>query len=167
MLLWGFSTQSSVGLSLGSSRGWRSCTKASLEMGGVTQRGSSNAQVSRNPEWLSRESKVWGYGEKGVELRERASPLTCSLTCCRSKCFIPVGEELACTPSLTLVVPRDMAETYVGRATAMTWGGGMGRHAALMGMDQATSCSGTFTSDSRSDVDLVSRADVASSEVLS
>ncbi|RWW20715.1 hypothetical protein GW17_00015151 [Ensete ventricosum] len=36
MLPRGSSTQGSVGLSLGSSRGWRSCTKASLEMGGVT-----------------------------------------------------------------------------------------------------------------------------------
>ncbi|RWW65332.1 hypothetical protein BHE74_00027368 [Ensete ventricosum] len=57
-----------------------------------------------------------------------------------------------------------MIETYGGRATAATWGGGMGRHAALMGMGQATSCSGTSTSDSRSDIDLVPRADVISSE---
>ncbi|RWW71579.1 hypothetical protein BHE74_00020659 [Ensete ventricosum] len=75
MLPWGSSTQGSVGLSLGSSRGWRSCTKASLEMGGVTQRGPSNAQVRRNPEWPSRESKVWGCGEKGVGSRERVSHL--------------------------------------------------------------------------------------------
>ncbi|RWW71576.1 hypothetical protein BHE74_00020661 [Ensete ventricosum] len=60
-----------------------------------------------------------------------------------------------------------MAETYGGRAAAAAWGGGMGRHAALMGMGQAASCSGTSTSDSRSDADLVPRADVASSEVLS
>ncbi|RWV90775.1 hypothetical protein GW17_00046994 [Ensete ventricosum] len=50
MLPRGSSTQSSAGLSLGPSRGWRSCTQASLEMGGVTQRGPSDAQVSENPE---------------------------------------------------------------------------------------------------------------------
>ncbi|RRT40808.1 hypothetical protein B296_00053138 [Ensete ventricosum] len=60
-----------------------------------------------------------------------------------------------------------MAETYGGRAAAAAWGGGMGRHAALMGMGQAASCSGTSTSDFRSDVDLIPRADVTSSEVLS
>ncbi|RRT46123.1 hypothetical protein B296_00014368 [Ensete ventricosum] len=60
-----------------------------------------------------------------------------------------------------------MAETYGVRAAATVWGGGMGRHAALMGMGQAASCSGTSTSDSRSEADLVPRADVASSEVLS
>ncbi|RWW52518.1 hypothetical protein BHE74_00041053 [Ensete ventricosum] len=60
-----------------------------------------------------------------------------------------------------------MAETYGGRATAAAWGGGMGRHVALMGMGQVASCSGTSTSDSRSDVDLVPRADMASPEVLS
>ncbi|RRT37523.1 hypothetical protein B296_00056520 [Ensete ventricosum] len=65
------STHSSVGLSLGPSQGWRSYTKASLEMRGVTQRGPSDAQVSKNPEWPSRESKVWGYGEKRVTERER------------------------------------------------------------------------------------------------
>ncbi|RWW49240.1 hypothetical protein BHE74_00044627 [Ensete ventricosum] len=43
MLPRGSSTQASVGLSLGPSRGWRSCTKASLEMGGVTQRGPFDA----------------------------------------------------------------------------------------------------------------------------
>ncbi|RRT75942.1 hypothetical protein B296_00005469 [Ensete ventricosum] len=59
-----------------------------------------------------------------------------------------------------------MIETYGGRAAAAAWGGGMGRHAALMGMGHATSCSGTSTSDSRSDTDLVPRADVISSEVF-
>ncbi|RWW36854.1 hypothetical protein BHE74_00058089 [Ensete ventricosum] len=59
-----------------------------------------------------------------------------------------------------------MAETYRGRATGAAWGRGMGRHAALMGMGQAASCSGTFTSDSRSDADLVPRVDVASSKVF-
>ncbi|RRT63021.1 hypothetical protein B296_00019806 [Ensete ventricosum] len=59
-----------------------------------------------------------------------------------------------------------MAETYGGRAAAAAWGGGMSRHATLMGMGQAASCSGTSTSDSRSDADLVPQADVASSEVL-
>ncbi|RWV92113.1 hypothetical protein GW17_00045550 [Ensete ventricosum] len=130
MLLRGFSTQSSVGLSLGSSQGWRSCTKASLEMGGVTQRGPSDAQVSRNPEWPFRE------------------------------------RELARTPSLTIVVPQDMTETYGGRAATAAWDGGMGRHAVLMGMGQTTSCSGTSTSDSKLDADLVPRDDIASSEVL-
>ncbi|RZR97467.1 hypothetical protein BHM03_00026651 [Ensete ventricosum] len=43
MLPRGSSTLGSIGLSLGPSRGWRSCTKASLEMGGVTQRGPSDA----------------------------------------------------------------------------------------------------------------------------
>ncbi|RZS13055.1 hypothetical protein BHM03_00044579 [Ensete ventricosum] len=93
---------------------------------------------------------------------EGASPLTC----CRSKCFIPTRGELARTPSLTLVIPRDMAESYRGRAATAAWGEGMGRHASLMGMGQTASCSGTSTSDSRSDADLVPRADVASSEVL-
>ncbi|RRT32781.1 hypothetical protein B296_00050341 [Ensete ventricosum] len=53
-----------------------------------------------------------------------------------------------------------MAETYGGRAAAAAWGGGggMSRHAALMGIGQAASCSGTSTSDSRSDADLVPRA---------
>ncbi|RZS11720.1 hypothetical protein BHM03_00043081 [Ensete ventricosum] len=60
-----------------------------------------------------------------------------------------------------------MAETYGGRATAMAWDRGMGRHAALMGMGQAASCLGPSTSDSRSDADLVPWADVASSKVLS
>ncbi|RRT72052.1 hypothetical protein B296_00034874 [Ensete ventricosum] len=78
-----------------------------------------------------------------------------------------MGGELARTPSLTLVVPRDMAETYEGCAAAAAWGRGMGRHVALMGMGQAASCLGTSTSDFRSDADLVPRADVASSEVLS
>ncbi|RWV88270.1 hypothetical protein BHE74_00040541 [Ensete ventricosum] len=63
--------------------------------------------------------------------RERESP---PFTCCRSKCFIPVGGELARTPSLTFVVPRDMAETYGGRAAAVVWGKGMARHATLMGV---------------------------------
>ncbi|RWW87692.1 hypothetical protein BHE74_00003466 [Ensete ventricosum] len=42
--------------------------------------------------------------------------------------------ELACTPSLTLVVPRDMAETYKRREAAAAWGEGMTRHATLMGV---------------------------------
>ncbi|RZR74068.1 hypothetical protein BHM03_00031581, partial [Ensete ventricosum] len=67
------------------------------------------------------------------------------LTYCRSKCFIPMGGELARTLSLTLVVPRDMTETYGGRAVAAAWGGSMG---------QAASCSDTSTSDSRSDARL-------------
>ncbi|RRT31787.1 hypothetical protein B296_00057050, partial [Ensete ventricosum] len=126
----GTSTQGSVDLSLGPSRGWRSCTKASLEMGGVTQRGPSDAQVRRNPEWPSRESKVWGSREKGVGSRERASPFTCY----RSKCFIPMGGELARTPNLTFVVSRNMAETYGGCAAAAVWGEGMTRHATLIGV---------------------------------
>ncbi|RWW49780.1 hypothetical protein BHE74_00044004 [Ensete ventricosum] len=59
-----------------------------------------------------------------------------------------------------------MVETYGGRAAAVAWDKGMGRHAALMCMSQSGSCSGTSTSDSRSDPDLVPRANVASSEVL-
>ncbi|RRT82250.1 hypothetical protein B296_00002790 [Ensete ventricosum] len=55
-------------------------------------------------------------------------------TCCRSKCFIHVGGELARTPSLTFVVPRNMTETYGGRAAAATWGEGMTRHATLIGV---------------------------------
>ncbi|RWW58354.1 hypothetical protein BHE74_00034802 [Ensete ventricosum] len=107
-----------------------------------------------------RRIEFWVYREK--ELNSSRNPLTC----CRSKYFIPVGGELAHTPSLTLVVPRDMAETYGGRVVATACGGGMGRHATLMGMGQAASCSGTSTSDSRSDKNLVPRADMASSEVL-
>ncbi|RRT57139.1 hypothetical protein B296_00023573 [Ensete ventricosum] len=127
MLPQGSSTQSSIGWSLGPSRGWRSCTQASLEVGGVTQRGPSDAQVSKNPEWPSREGKVWSIGEKKVRSSERKLPLTC----CRSKCFILVGGELARTPSLTFVVPRNMAETYGGH---VAWGVGMARHATLMGV---------------------------------
>ncbi|RRT34375.1 hypothetical protein B296_00031439 [Ensete ventricosum] len=52
----------------------------------------------------------------------------------RSKCFRPVGGELARTPSLTFVIPRDMAETYGGRAAVAAWGEGMARHATLMGV---------------------------------
>ncbi|RRT64344.1 hypothetical protein B296_00006562 [Ensete ventricosum] len=100
-------------------------------MGGVTQRGPSDAQVSKNPQWPSRESKVWDYGEKRVRSRERESP---PFTYCRSKCFISMGGELARTPSLTFVVPRDMAETYGGRAAAASWGDDMARHATLMGV---------------------------------
>ncbi|RWW42393.1 hypothetical protein BHE74_00052057 [Ensete ventricosum] len=74
MLPRGSSTRGSVGLSLGPSRGWRSCTQASLEMGGVTQRGPSDAQVSENPEWPSRAGKVWGSREKRVRSREREHP---------------------------------------------------------------------------------------------
>ncbi|RZR97466.1 hypothetical protein BHM03_00026650 [Ensete ventricosum] len=55
-------------------------------------------------------------------------------TCCRSKCFIPVGGELARIPSLTFVVPQNMAETYEGRVAAATWGEGMARHATLIGV---------------------------------
>ncbi|RRT37731.1 hypothetical protein B296_00040542 [Ensete ventricosum] len=119
-------------------------TIAIPEMAPGTNRLSS---LSRNPEGSSIHRKV-------------------HFSCCRSMCFISLGGELARTPSLTSVVPRDMAETYGRRAAAVAWDGGMGRHTALMGMGHAMSCSDTSTSDSRSDVDLVPRADMASSEVL-
>ncbi|RZS12659.1 hypothetical protein BHM03_00044149 [Ensete ventricosum] len=146
MLPRGSSTQSSVGLSLGPSRGWRSCTQTYLEMGGVTQRGPSEAQVSKNPEWPSREGKVWSFEEKRVRSRERVSPFTC----CRSKCFIPVGGELACTPSLTFVVSRDMAETYKGRAAVAAWSEGIAHHATLMGVGIASTPSFSVSSFSSS-----------------
>ncbi|RRT78701.1 hypothetical protein B296_00011604 [Ensete ventricosum] len=91
---------------------------------------SPDAQVRRNLEWLSWESKVWGSGEKGVGSRERASPFTCY----RSKCFIPVGGELARTPSLTFVVPRNMTKTYGVRAVSAAWNEGMTCHATLIGI---------------------------------
>ncbi|RRT82085.1 hypothetical protein B296_00013902 [Ensete ventricosum] len=50
-------------------------------------------------------------------------------------CFIPVGGELVNTPNLTLVVPRDMTESYGGRATAKAWGEGVARHTTLMGVE--------------------------------
>ncbi|RRT51103.1 hypothetical protein B296_00023978 [Ensete ventricosum] len=40
--------------------------------------------------------------------------------------------ELVRTPSLTFVVPRDVAETYEGRAATAVWGEGMTHHATLM-----------------------------------
>ncbi|RWW39808.1 hypothetical protein BHE74_00054826, partial [Ensete ventricosum] len=64
----------------------------------------------------------------GVELR-------CWLDLFSSKCFILVGGELINTLSLTLVVPRDMAELYGGRAAAAAWGEGVTLHATLMGVE--------------------------------
>ncbi|RWW90227.1 hypothetical protein BHE74_00000627 [Ensete ventricosum] len=42
--------------------------------------------------------------------------------------------ELVNTPILTLVVPRDMAESYGRRAAAAAWGEGVARHTTLMGV---------------------------------
>ncbi|RRT36505.1 hypothetical protein B296_00025870 [Ensete ventricosum] len=151
----GSSTESSVGLSLGPSRGWQSYTQASLEVGGVTRRGPSDAYVSKDPEWPPRAGRVLGSGEKRLIFRERERESPPLPACCRSKCFIHVGGEPAQTPTLTLVVPRDMAEMYGGRAATVACDEGMGRHAALMGMGHAASCSDTSTSDSISDADLV------------
>ncbi|RWW80531.1 hypothetical protein BHE74_00011117, partial [Ensete ventricosum] len=55
-------------------------------------------------------------------------------TYCRNGCFISVRGELVHTPSLIFVVPRDVAETYGGRATATAWGEGMVHYATLMGV---------------------------------
>ncbi|RWW19827.1 hypothetical protein GW17_00016094 [Ensete ventricosum] len=103
-------------------------------MGGVTQRGPSNAQVRKDTELPSREDEAKSSEEKRESPRERVFLLPPLFTCCRSRCFIPVGGELAGTPSLTFVVPRDMTETYGGCVAAATWGEGMARHATLMGV---------------------------------
>ncbi|RZR83739.1 hypothetical protein BHM03_00010468 [Ensete ventricosum] len=53
-------------------------------------------------------------------------------TCCRNRCFIPVGGELVRTPGLTLVVPRGTTRSYGGRAGAIVWDEGVARHTTLM-----------------------------------
>ncbi|RWW50391.1 hypothetical protein BHE74_00043358 [Ensete ventricosum] len=80
-------------------------------------------------------------------------------------CFIPVRGEFVRTPSLTFVVPWDMAETYGGCGTATAWGEGMARRATLMGVGPGNTR--TSTLDNRLAADLIPRANVASSEVLS
>ncbi|RWW46647.1 hypothetical protein BHE74_00047429 [Ensete ventricosum] len=96
-------------------------------MGGVTQRGPSDAQVRKDIELPSREGEV-----KSLEKKERVFFFPPLFICCRNGCFIPVRGELVRTLSLTFVVPRDVAETYGGRAAAAAWGEGMARHATLM-----------------------------------
>ncbi|RRT49531.1 hypothetical protein B296_00027905 [Ensete ventricosum] len=51
------------------------------------------------------------------------------------RCFIPVGGELVSTHDLTLGVPRDIVESYGGRAAAAAWGEGVARHTTLMGVE--------------------------------
>ncbi|RZR88249.1 hypothetical protein BHM03_00015791 [Ensete ventricosum] len=53
-----------------------------------------------------------------------------------------------------------MAEMYRGRATAAAWDEGMACHATLMGMELDSVVPSHSTSDTRSAVDLVPRADV-------
>ncbi|RWW36342.1 hypothetical protein BHE74_00058633 [Ensete ventricosum] len=79
---------------------------------------------------------LFGDGRGDLE-RPLRCPKRVPITYYRSKCFIPVGGELARTPSLTFVVPRNMTETYGGRAVAAAWGEGMARHATLMGKGRA------------------------------
>ncbi|RWW35027.1 hypothetical protein GW17_00000196 [Ensete ventricosum] len=43
--------------------------------------------------------------------------------------------ELVSTLGLTLVVPRDMGESYGGRVAAAAWGEGVARHTTLMGVE--------------------------------
>ncbi|RZS06613.1 hypothetical protein BHM03_00037309 [Ensete ventricosum] len=47
---------------------------------------------------------------------------------------LPRGE-LVSTLGLTLVVPRDMGESYGGRVAAAAWGEGVARHTTLMGVE--------------------------------
>ncbi|RWW43752.1 hypothetical protein BHE74_00050550 [Ensete ventricosum] len=60
---------------------------------------------------------------------------------CRLDLFSSEGE-LVHTPSLTFVVPRDVAETYGGRAAAVAWGEGMARHATLIGVGPGSAVPG-------------------------
>ncbi|RZR94287.1 hypothetical protein BHM03_00022951 [Ensete ventricosum] len=76
---------------------------------------------------------LFGDGRGDLE-RPLRCPKSLPFTCCRSKYFIHVGGELARAPSLTFVVPRNMTETYGGRAATTAWGEGMTRHATLMGV---------------------------------
>ncbi|RZR82624.1 hypothetical protein BHM03_00009076 [Ensete ventricosum] len=80
-------------------------------------------------------SRVLEKDKERVSERESFLP---SFTCYRNGCFIPVGGELVSTPSLTFVIPRDMAEMYGGRAAVAAWGEGMACHATLMGMELGT-----------------------------
>ncbi|RWW72540.1 hypothetical protein BHE74_00019648 [Ensete ventricosum] len=61
-------------------------------------------------------------------------------TCCRNGCFISVGGKLVRTPGLTSVVPRGMAESYEGRATAVVGDEGVACHTTLMGHGGARQC---------------------------
>ncbi|RZS25827.1 hypothetical protein BHM03_00059078 [Ensete ventricosum] len=103
-------------------------------MEGVTQRGLSDAQVRKNIELPSREGEAKSSGEKRETPRERESSFFPHFYFCRNECFIPVRGELVRTLSLTFVVPRDVIETYRGRATTAAWGEGMAHHATLMGV---------------------------------
>ncbi|RZS27769.1 hypothetical protein BHM03_00061292 [Ensete ventricosum] len=87
---------------------------------------------------MPKSGKIKNYPLGRVKLRvlerERESFLP-PFTYCRNRCFILVGGELINTLSLTLVVPRDMAELYGGRAAAAAWGEGVTLHATLMGVE--------------------------------
>ncbi|RWW26925.1 hypothetical protein GW17_00008678 [Ensete ventricosum] len=74
-------------------------------------------------------------GRVKLRVLEREREISPPFTGCRNGCFIPVGGELVSTPSLTLIVPRDMAESYGGRATTTAWGEGVARHTTLMGVE--------------------------------
>ncbi|RRT36504.1 hypothetical protein B296_00025865 [Ensete ventricosum] len=127
----------------------------------VRVRKSANVGGGRNSLWIDDPSGVLD-GELG-----RFVPMAVSGMAILHTCLSRGGRGDPERPLRRPIVARDMAETYGGRAVAMAWDRGMGRHAALMGMGQAASCLGPSTSDSRSDADLVPWADVASSKVLS
>ncbi|RRT47660.1 hypothetical protein B296_00028311 [Ensete ventricosum] len=86
-------------------------------------------------------------GHLGNGRGDPVRPLRCPkfflhFTCYRNGCFIPVRGKLVYTPNLIFVVPRDVAETYGGRAVTAAWGEGMARHATLIGMGPGSAIPG-------------------------